>query len=144
MTTTGGMSEGDWEQLALDTLAELAWTPLHGITIAPGSGERERWEDLHIPSRMLAAMRTFNPEVPAEYLLQALAAITSPTSIDAITENYRMHGILVDGFRGISYIDSEGQERTPTIRLVSADPDENDWLAVHQVTVANAPNCGGN
>ena len=55
---------------------------------------------------MLAAMRKFNPEVPAEYLLQALAAITSPTSIDAITENYRMHGILVDGFRGISYIDS--------------------------------------
>ncbi len=138
MTTTGGMSEGDWEQLALDTLAELAWTPLHGTKIAPGSGERERWEDLHIPSRMLAAMRRFNPEVPAEYLLQALAAITSPTSIDAITENYRMHGILVDGFRGISYIDSEGQERTPAIRLVSADPDENDWLAVHQVTVARA------
>lgn len=138
MTTTGGMSEGDWEQLALDTLAELAWTPLHGTKIAPGSAERERWEDLHIPSRMLAAMRKFNPEVPAEYLLQALAAITSPTSIDAITENYRMHGILVDGFRGISYIDSEGQERTPTIRMISADPDENDWLAVHQVTVARA------
>jgi len=83
-------------------------------------------------------MRKFNPEVPAEYLLQAMSAITSPTSIDAITENYRMHGILVDGFRGISYIDSEGQERTPTIRLVSADPDENDWLAVQQVTVARA------
>ncbi len=49
-----------------------------------------------------------------------------------------MHGILVDGFRGISYIDSEGQDTTPTIRLVSADPDENDWLAVHQVTVARA------
>ena len=44
----------------------------------------------------------------------------------------------MDGFRGISYLDSEGQERTPTIRLVSADPDENDWLAVHQVTVARA------
>ncbi len=138
MTTSGGMSESDWEQLALDTLAELAWTPLHGNKIAPGSGERERWEDLHIPSRMLAAMRKFNPQVPAEYLLQALAAITSPTSIDAITENYRMHGYLVDGFRGISYIDSEGQETTPTIRLISADPDENDWLAVHQVTVARA------
>ena len=45
-------------------------------------------------------MRKFNPEVPAEYFLQALAAITSPTSIDAITENYRMHGISWTGSEG--------------------------------------------
>ena len=39
----GGMSESDREQLALDTLAELAWEPKHGKEIAPGSGEREKW-----------------------------------------------------------------------------------------------------
>jgi type I restriction enzyme R subunit len=132
----GGMSESDWEQLALDTLAELAWEPKNGKEIAPGSGEREKWEDLHIPSRMLAAMRTLNPQVPEQYLQQALAEITTPKSNDAITENYRLHKAIVEGFRGITYLDPDGVEQTPTIRLISHDPAVNDWLAVHQVTVA--------
>ena len=66
MPTTAGMSEDEWEHLALDTLAELGWTVTSGQQIAPGSGEREKWEDLHIPSRMLEALRKFNPTVPAQ------------------------------------------------------------------------------
>ena len=129
-----GMSEAEWEHLALDTLGELGWTPTQGPSIAPGTGERENWEDLHIPSRMLEAFRTLNPEVPIEYLRQALAEITSPKSTDAITENFRMHEYLTQGFRGISYIE-DGQEVTPTIRLIGADPDTTDWLAVSQVRI---------
>jgi len=41
----------------------------------------------------------------------------------------------VDGFRGISYVDPSGQEVTPTIRLLSPNPDDNEWLAVNQVTL---------
>jgi len=129
-----GMSEAEWEHLALDTLAELDWKPTDGAQIAPGTGERERWEDLHIPGRMLDALRKFNPEVPIEYLRQALAEITSPKSTDAITENYRMHEYLTQGFRGVTYIEN-GREVTPTIRLIGADPDANDWVAVTQVTI---------
>ncbi|HYP61172.1 MAG TPA: hypothetical protein VEQ36_12150 [Thermomicrobiales bacterium] len=84
---------------------------------------------------MLAAMRTLNPQVPEQYLQQALAEITTPRSNDAITENYRLHKAIVEGFRGITFIDPDGVEQTPTIRLVSHDPAVNDWLAVHQVTV---------
>jgi len=91
MSTSAGMSEDEWEHLALDTLAELGWTVTGGQHIAPGSGEREKWEDLHIPSRMLEALRKFNPEVPIQYLQQALAEIVTPKSIDAITENHRIH-----------------------------------------------------
>ena len=71
-----------------------------------------------LPGRLLAAMRRLNPLVPAEYLEQALAEIVAPKSQDAIAENYRLHQILVDGYRGISYIDSDGIEQNPTIRLV--------------------------
>ena len=49
-----------------------------------------------------------------------------------------MHGILVDGFVGSATSTARGRSGRPTIRLISADPDENDWLAVHQVTVARA------
>lgn len=128
-------NEDQWEQLALETLGELGWRPIHGADIAPGKGEREAWAELAIRPRLLEALRTHNPTVPAEYLAQAVAEILSPKSMDPLTENHRIHGYLVDGFRGISYIDSTGQEVTPTIRLLSPHADENEWLAVNQVTV---------
>ncbi len=134
---THHLSEDDWEQLALEVLGELMWRPVHGSTIAPGSGERESWDELVIPSRLRAALRDLNPSVPREYLEQALAEILAPTSQDAITENHRLHTFLTEGFRGITYIDADGNEQTPTIRLVSTEPSENDWLAVNQVTIAH-------
>lgn len=134
--TVHRMSEADWETLVLDTLGELAWQPATGESIAPGSGERQSRDDLVIPSRLLSALQRLNPSVPAQYLQQALAAITTPTSQDAITENQRCHVYLVEGFRGITYVDDDGLTVTPTIRLVSTEPADNDWLAVNQVTVA--------
>ncbi|MFP3467977.1 hypothetical protein, partial [Leifsonia sp. SIMBA_070] len=72
--------------------------------------------------------------MPMQYLKQALAEIASPKSADAITENKRIHDYLTDGFR-LTYIDTDGTEASPTLRLLSHDPDDNDWLAVNQVTI---------
>ncbi|EPR75861.1 Type I restriction-modification system, restriction subunit R [Leifsonia rubra CMS 76R] len=129
-----GMSEAAWEQLTLDTLGELGWLPLTGDKIAPGSGERDSWDELLIRPRLLAALQKFNPDVPAQYLRQAVAEIAAPKSKDAIAENLRIHQYLVDGFR-LSYLDNTGTENNPTITPLSADPDQNDWLAVNQVTL---------
>jgi type I restriction enzyme R subunit len=130
-----GFSEAEWEQVALDLLAEpLGWQPKTGEQIAPGSGERDSWDELLIRPRLLDAMRRLNPTVPGEYLQQAVAEIASPKSQDAITENHRIHDYLVDGFR-LSYIGDDGTEVNPSIRLISAEPSENDWLAVNQVTL---------
>ncbi|TQM63819.1 type I restriction endonuclease subunit R [Humibacillus xanthopallidus] len=130
-----GFSEAEWETLALEGLAEHGWVPRDGKSIAPGSGERESWDELVIPSRLLAKLRELNPLVPPDYLKQGAAEILRPTSGDALTENHRTHRFLVEGYRGINWIDSDGTEHNPTIRLVSTDPGENDWLAVNQVTV---------
>lgn len=136
MSEYRGMNEDAWEQLALEVLAEpLMWRPMAGAKIAPGSGERESWDELLIPSRLRAAVLALNPSVPREYLDQALAIIVAPTSQDAVAENWRVHQMLTEGFRGITYVDHDGQEQTPTIRLVSTEPSENDWLAVNQVTI---------
>lgn len=130
------MTEDAWEHLALETLAEpLMWQVGAGPTVAPGSGERESWDEVAIPSRMRAALRRLNPDVPVGYLDQALADILTPSSQDAITENLRIHRYLTEGYRGMQYLDDEGVEHNPTIRLVDPDPDRNDWLAVNQVTV---------
>ncbi|MBP2412288.1 type I restriction enzyme R subunit [Arthrobacter stackebrandtii] len=130
-----GFSEADWEGLALERLAEpLGWKPVHGEDIAPGKGERESWSELLIRPRLLAALQKFNPTVPLQYIKQALAEITSPKSNDAITENQRIHAYLVHGYK-LSYIDPDGADVNATIHLLSADPDQNDWLAVNQATL---------
>ena len=131
----GRFGEDEWEALALDVLGELDWLPVHGPMLAPGGSERQSWDDLVLRPRLLEAMRALNPTVPADYLKQALAEILSPKSTDAITENQRLHGYLVDGFRGVSYIDTTNQEVTPTIRLISHEPSENDWIAANQITI---------
>ncbi|MCC3296818.1 type I restriction endonuclease subunit R [Arthrobacter caoxuetaonis] len=130
-----GYSEADWEGSALEMLAEpLGWLPKTGHEIAPGTGERDTWDELLIRPRLLKALHKFNPAVPTQYLKQALAEIASPKSADSITENKRIHDYLTDGFR-LTYIDTDGTEVSPTLRLLSHDPDENDWLAVNQVTI---------
>ncbi|ALE77991.1 DEAD/DEAH box helicase [Pseudonocardia sp. AL041005-10] len=129
-------SEAEWEAIALERFAEHDWEPLHGPSIVPGTaGGRTAWDDLVLREPLLAAMQRLNPLVPAVFLKQALAEIVAPQSQDAIAENYRLHRILVDGYRSVSYIDADGIEQNPTIRLVSHRVDENEWRAVNQVTV---------
>jgi len=77
----------------------------------------------------------FNPDVPAVYLQQACVEIVTPRSNDPISENHRIHDRLVSGFRAITYVDDAGQETTPTIRLLTRNAGDNDWLVAGQVTV---------
>lgn len=135
MVQIGNFTEDAWEQLALEALAEHEWPTLPGMGIAPGSGERTTWDDPVIPSRLMSALARLNPGVPTEYLQQAMADILAPKSQDAITENFRFHRWLVNGYRGVSYLDADGREQNPTIRLVGARVEDNDFLAVNQVTV---------
>lgn len=132
-------SEADWEQLALEALGRQEWLPLKGAQIAPGTDDgRDAWDDLVLKGRTLARMRTLNPGVPFEYLEQALAAIAQPASQDPMQENHRLHDYLVGGYRGISYIDADGLEQNPTIRLIGHRPEDNELLVVQQVTVRTA------
>ena len=134
--TSQGLSEAAWEDFALDQLGEpLGWLALAGEQIAPGTGERESWGELLIRPRLLEALRNLNPAVPVDYLRQALAELTAPKSTDAITENQRMHEYFVHGYP-FTYLDASGAEVSPSIRLISSDPAQNDWLAVNQVTLA--------
>src|SRR5699024_1779118 len=116
-------------------LGEQGWFPLRGKEVAPGSGERESWTDLVLPDRLLDGLQRLNPQVPVPHLREAAADILRITSTDAITENHRCHRFLTQGYRGISWIDHDGIEHNPTIRIISADESDNDWVAVNQVTV---------
>lgn len=127
-------SEADWENDALETLAELGWQQVRGDLVAPGTGERDAWDDLLIRPRLLDALRRLNPGVPGEYLQQTVAEIAAPKSQDAITENHRIHQYLVSGYP-LTYIGTDGIEQNLRLRLLGTDPSDNDWLAVNQLTL---------
>ena len=120
MSSQSGFTEADWEDIALAQLSEQGWSAMPGAQIAPGTGERDSWDELIIRPRLLSALRRLNPDVPGQYLQQALAEIVAPTSQDAIAENHRIHRMMTDGYR-MTYLDADGQEHTPTIRIIGAE-----------------------
>jgi type I restriction enzyme R subunit len=137
----GDMSESAWEALAMDTLGELAWRPVEGKRIAPGSGERESWAELIIPHRLRAAVARINPRLPAAAVEEAAGLVLTPASRDALTENHRIHEYLTRGIRSVVYADEFGAEHNPTIRLIDTrDPAANEFLAVNQVSVVDGEN----
>lgn len=132
------VSEAEWEQIAVEAFHEQGWEALRGAEVLPGTRDgRKEWSDLVMPDRTLAAMKRLNPAVPADFLAQALAEIVAPKSQDAIAENYRLHRILVDGYRGLTYVDDDGVEQSPTIRLVGHRVADNEFNVVNQVTIRN-------
>lgn len=47
------MSEDDWEGFAKEILGELAWIPVDGQSIAPGTNQHQSWDDLVIKPHLL-------------------------------------------------------------------------------------------
>jgi type I restriction enzyme R subunit len=128
--------EADWEGLALDELAELAWKPSAGNEFAPGSGHRKSWEDLILYPDLREAIERLNPELPPDAVRDAVAAAATPGSQDAYEENRTAHGYLTAGIRSVTYTDAFGAEHNPTVRLVDLDnADANVYRALNQVTV---------
>jgi type I restriction enzyme R subunit len=128
--------EADWELLALDELAELAWLPASGNEFAPGSGHRKSWDDLILYPDLREAVERLNPELPPDAVREAVATAATPASQDTYEENRTAHTYLTAGIRSVTYTDSFGAEHNPTIRLVDlADPDANTYRALNQVTV---------
>jgi type I restriction enzyme R subunit len=131
-------SEAAWEALAMDTLGELAWLPVEGKRIAPGSGERESWAELIIPRRLREAIARLNPKLPGSAIDEAVKIVLTPRSLDARAENFQVHEFLTRGIRSVVYTDSYGAEQNPTIRVVSQrDPLANEFMAASQVTVVD-------
>uniref|UniRef100_UPI0026282FE2 type I restriction endonuclease subunit R n=1 Tax=Micropruina sp. TaxID=2737536 RepID=UPI0026282FE2 len=128
------ISEADWENVAVEVLAEHGWAPATGAQI---NHERSSASDIVLHERFREALVRLNPQVPEAYLRQAATEILTPSSQDAITENHRLHRFLADGYRGLSYLDKDNVEQNPTIRLIGREPGDNDWLVVRQVTISD-------
>lgn len=129
--------ESDVEEAALEQLADLGYAITTGHDIAPDSTKSERtsYTDVTLPSRLIAAIDRFNPNLPPDARADALRRIQQVKYPNPIAENRRLHCFLVEGVP-VEYYGEDGMLKGDHVRLLDfVDPDANDWLAVNQFTV---------
>src|SRR5688572_9506200 len=130
-------TENDVEAAALEWLAELGYTILHGPDIAPGEllAERQSYGEVVLEGRLRAALARLNPHLPAVALDEAFRKLTRPEAIRLVDQNHAVHYWLVNGVP-VEYVRPDGSIGGDLARVLDYDdPNANDWLAVNQFTV---------
>jgi type I restriction enzyme R subunit len=128
------------EEAALEWLEELGYAIAHGPDIAAGEPAAERndpsYRDVVLERRLRHALARLNPSLPPEALEDAYRKLTRVDAPSLIERNRAAHRMLVDGIT-VEYHRADGSIAGAQARVLDFDaPDNNDWLAVNQFTVA--------
>ncbi|HEX4080655.1 MAG TPA: type I restriction endonuclease subunit R [Rhizomicrobium sp.] len=135
-----GFTESIVEQATLAWLEALGYEILHGPDIAAGEPNAERrdphYRDVILERRLLQAIERLNPDLPPEAQEDAYRKLIRGAAPSLIERNRAIHRMLVDGVT-VEYRRDDGSIAGTQARIVDFDkPDNNDWLAVNQFTVA--------
>ena len=131
------LTEADVEQAALGWLRGIGWSLAHGPDIAPDApnAERDDYGQVVLERRLRDALADLNPGLPSDALDDAYRKLTRPEGSTLEARNRAFHRMLVDGVE-IEYRDSDGRMRGDQVRVIGFESrDNNDWLAVNQLTV---------
>jgi len=131
-------SESVVEQASLAWLEALGFTVQHGPDIAVGMpGAERRDSNVVLEGRLRSALVQLNPGLPTEALEDAFRKLTRTDAPTLLERNRTMHRMLVDGVT-VEYRRADGSIAGTQARVIDFDtPDNNDWLAVNQFTVAD-------
>ena len=131
-----GFSESIVEDAALAWFESLGWRVAHGPDIAPGmpTAERLDFRDVMLFQRLRAALARLNSTLPAEAIEDAFRKLTRPEGAELIQRNRAFHRMLVDGV-AVEYRRPDGPIAGAQVKVIDfEEPDNNDWLAVNQLT----------
>jgi type I restriction enzyme R subunit len=131
------LAESHVEAATLAWLAELGYSTAHGPDLSPDGAtpERASYADVVLVDRLRAALARINPHLPAATLQEVVKKIQQTELPDLVQENRRLHRLLVEGV-DVEVERADGSLGGDKAWLVDfADPANNDWLAVSQLTV---------
>lgn len=129
------MTEDKIEQSLLDTLAQLGWEIVNGPTIGPDGTMERAYADVVLNRRLDIALARLNPELTPERRDEAIRRILRVSSAELLADNRDFHTLLVEGV-DVEYRHEDGSMRTVPVRLFDFDnPENNDFVAVNQLTV---------
>ena len=128
------------ELACLDYLSAIGYRTAHGPDLGPGgpSAARSDWSEVLLEDHLVSAVRRINPDLAPGAHERVLAIIRRAESQNLMSENLRLHELIVGGVP-IESRNSSGELRTELVKLVDFDnPGANDWLAVNQFTVVES------
>ena len=132
------LAESDVEQAALEWLETLNYVILSGFEIESGDsqGTNEDHSETPILRSFQGSLARLNLSMPADALEEAIRKITHPESSSLMANNRAFHRMLVEGVE-VEYRRKDGSIAGDRVRLVDFEhPENNDFLAVNQFTVA--------
>lgn len=133
-------TESDLEEAILQWLSEdLGYGVAFGPDIACDGEHPERtsYKDIVLVERLSAAITNINPQLPAEACQEAVSKVINIaySSPELATVNQAFHRYLVEGI-DVGYLRPDGTTANDKAYLLDqADWQNNDWLAVNQLTV---------
>ena len=131
------ITESEVEDAALEWLARLGWTVVHGPDIAPEApgAERPDYGAVVLEQRLRDALARLNPGFPPSALDEAFNKLVNPEGVSLETCNRAIHRMLVEGVN-VECRGDDGVIRGMQVHVIDfEEPSNNDWLAVNQFTV---------
>jgi type I restriction enzyme, R subunit len=129
------LTETHLEQVTLNWLEGLGYTIKHALSPDDRTPERSAYSDVMLPHRLAAALRRFNPHLPDEALADVVRQLTQTQYPNLVAENRRLHTALTEGVDVEFYANDGTLQGDKAWAIDFINPDNNDWLAVNQLTV---------
>lgn len=134
----GGYGENELiEQPAIDLFKELRWETVNALeeTHGPkGTLGRDNRGEAVLTTRLLAALKKINPDLPSEAFAQATEELTRDRSrMSLVAANREIYTQIRDGVKVKIRDPENGGERHETVRVIDWDhSSKNDFLLVSQ------------
>lgn len=109
----------------------------YDISVTGISSERESDKDVILDGRLESVLRRINPEVNRDAIKQAIHKLTIEKSPNLLENNLTFHEYLINGIE-VEHYDEEGKSIVDIVYIIDfKQPQNNDFLAVNQLTVVN-------
>lgn len=129
------LTESVVEKAALDWLAEIGYRTGYAPEAAAVGAERDKASDVILLRHLRESIQRLNPGASPEMVSAAVARIQRADSQDLMSENQRLHSLMVEGVP-VETRDVDGRVRTSLLRLIDFEhPRRNEWLVLNQFTV---------
>lgn len=123
------------EKAALDWFAELGYRTGFAPEVAGVGAARESYKDVFLWDKVGSAVVRLNPSANAQVINAVLSRIMRAESQDLISENLRLHELLIHGVP-VEVKQADGTMSTELFQLIDFEsPERNEWLALNQFTV---------
>lgn len=125
---SGKFTEGIVEEVTLEWFEKLGYTTHHASEI------QRSHTDVILTNRLRESLQTINPNIPPDAIEEAIRKLTRSETPSLYENNLRFHKFLTDGI-DVEYQTSERVVYDKVYLIDFNNPDNNDWLAINQLTI---------